>query len=98
MSVQGTRPLAHTLSGGGLRTSSARESTYVPPRRLSPMQRSVSASDRASPMEAESTAQQYQSASFHANRIPLPHLERPVYVRFDERPEDGGGEIAVDAM
>jgi len=42
--------------------------------------------------------EQYESVTTHTNRIPLPHLERPVFVHFDERPPHQDDEVEVYAM
>ena len=76
--------MAYTLSGG-CRTD-RQSASYAAPRKLSPIDRTTSAGYRAEEMLPESSVEQYESASAHLNKIPLPQLERPVYVHVEERP------------
>jgi len=57
-----------------------------PPRKLSPIERNHSAGDRASATLPESAAEQQELVVSRFDQIPRPHLDRPVYVRFEERP------------
>ena len=77
--------MAHRLSGG-LRTGM--ESTYsAAARKLSPIDRTSSPGYKSPTMLPEST-EHYESITTHSNRIPLPRLERPVYVHFEERMDE----------
>jgi len=69
----------------------------VPPRKLSPLERPASTGGRA-PEMIEPGIEQYESVTTHTNRIPLPHLERPVFVHFDERPPHQDDEVEVYVM
>lgn len=90
---QGTRPMA--LRSGGSRT--VQESTYVPPRKLSPLERPSSTGERTSDAPV-SDMEHYESTYTYSNKIPLPHLDRPVYVRFEERPQEYEEETEVYAV
>jgi len=89
--VQGTRPLAYTRSSG---SRTVKESTYTPPRKLSPIERPTSTGDRA-PETPEPDVDHHESVYTYSNKIPLPHLERPVYVHFEERPLDEEAELCA---
>ena len=91
--MQGTRPLAHTLSGG-YRT--AKQSSFSATRKLSPIERTTSAGGKTPQMLPESDVEHYESISTYSNKIPLPHLEKPVYVHFEEQPLDD--DMAVYAV
>jgi len=93
--VQGTKPLAYTLSGGR-RSDRQSSSSYAPPRKLSPIGRSTSAEYQTQGMLSESPVKQVEFVSTQSNKIPLPQLDRPVYVHFEERPQDD--ELEMYAM
>jgi len=76
--------MVYTRSGG---SRTVRDSTYEPPRKLSPIERPSSTGERILEAPA-SDVEYYESERTYSNKIPLPHLDRPVYVRFDERPQD----------
>jgi len=60
------------------------ESTYVPPRKLSPIERPSSMAERTLEASEPAVEQCYESVSTYSNKIPLPKLDRPVFVHFDD--------------
>lgn len=96
MYVQGTKPLAYTLSGGRRTDRQSSSSSYAPPRKLSPIERLTSAEYQTQEMPPESPVEQDEFVSTQSNKIPLPQLDRPVYVHFEERPQED--ELEMYAM
>jgi len=85
--------LAYTLSGGR-RTNKQTGSYEGAQRQFSPTERTTSASLKAEDTLADTELQQHDSLS---NKIPLPHLEKPVYhVHYDDQPLDD--EMTMEAV
>lgn len=83
--MQGTKALAYTASNG--RENNQESTSYAAQRNLSPIERTTSAGYKIPDMLPETPVQHHTSISTHLNKIPLPHLDRPVYMHSEETPQ-----------
>lgn len=81
---QGTKPLAYTASNGC--ENNQQSTSYAAQRNLSPIERTTSAGYRMPDMLPDTPVEHHASVPTQLNKIPLPRLDRPVYMHSEEMP------------